>query len=312
MIDLKKRNIMVLGGHGFLGSHIVNSLLKRVASVSTPPREQFNLKNEDQCKDLFETYRPDYVINCAAKQGGIKYNQEHPIEILRDNVQIGVNVVEACSKYKVKKLVNILASCSYPNKEILYEDEYLDGPPHESVFYHGMAKRTIFSLGKAYNKERGDNFVSVCLTNLFGPRANFDPKSSKVTEATIRKIVEAKEQNLPRVEFFGDGSEIREFMYVKDAAEAVVQALEKYEDASKPLNIGTGEETTIKELVMLVANAVGYEGEIFWNIEKSGGQRRKLLCSSTMKSILSVETTNLFDGLSETIEWYIKNGYQTR
>lgn len=305
MIDLKNKKVLITGGHGFLGSHIVPILDKRNAIVDVLGRTKYgDLRDPSIVNALISSLEPDYVINCAAKQGGIKYNKEHPVEILSDNVKIGVNVVEACSKYKVKKLINILASCSYPNKEVLYEDEYFDGPPHDSVFFHGMAKRLIFSLGKAYNVERGDNFVSVCLTNLFGPRANFHPEHSKVVESTIRKFVEAKEKNLPQVEFWGDGSEIREFMYVKDCAEAVVQALERYEDPSKPLNIGSGEETTIKELVMLVASAVGYEGEIFWNIEKGGGQRRKLLDTTTMKSILDVEMTPLYVGLLESINWY--------
>jgi GDP-L-fucose synthase len=302
MIDLQNAKVLVTGGKGFLGSHVAEILCKRGANVDCVINT--DLRQSSICDILIKEIQPDYVINCAARQGGIKYNKEHPVEILSENVKIGLNVIEACARYKVKKLVNILASCSYPNKEVLHEDEYFDGPPHDSVFFHGMAKRLIFSLGKAYNVERGDNFVSVCLTNLYGPRANFHPDHSKVTESVIKKIVEAKEKNLPQVEFWGDGSEIREFMFVKDAAEAVVQSLERYDDASKPLNIGSGEETTIKELVMLVANAVGYEGEIFWNIEKGGGQRRKLLDSSRMRGILDVTNTHLYSGLKETIEWY--------
>jgi GDP-L-fucose synthase len=285
MIDLKDKKVLVTGATGFLGSHICDNLIDKKINTVLLNRRVADLRNKAECYRIFSEFKPDCVINCSAIQGGIKFNKENPVKILKDNVEIGVNVIEVCNTLKVEKLVNILASCSYPNKEVLYEDEYFDGPPHESVFYHGMAKRLIFSLGKAYNVERGHNFVSVCLTNLFGPGANFHPEHSKVTESTIRKIVEAKEKNLPRVEFWGDGSEIREFMFVKDAAEAVVQSLERYDDASKPLNIGTGEETTIKELVLLVANAVGYEGEIFWDIEKGGGQKRKLLDTTRMRSI---------------------------
>lgn len=304
---VKNKRVLVTGGTGFLGSHIVDVLKDRGAKVEYFGKKTCDLTNQELCNNIISYVKPDYVINCAAKQGGIAYNREHPIEILEENARIGLNVIRACSENKVGKLVNVLASCSYPDKEILYEDEYFDGPPHESVFFHGMAKRLIFSLGKAYNKELGHNFVSVCLTNLYGPRANFKPESSKVVEATIRKVVDAKERNLPFIECWGTGKATREFMYAPDAAEAVVQALECYNDPSKPLNIGSNDEVSIKELVMLTCNAVGYKGEVRWLAEKGDGQLRKLLDTSTMRQILNVTPTHLYVGLKETIIWYKQN-----
>lgn len=297
---------LVLGGTGFLGSHIVDHLNQLGHDVQYCGTQCVDLTDREEALEFivhFARYR--CVINCAAVQGGIGFNREHPVEILDKNVRIGSNVMAAAHEAQSPKVINILASCSYPDgKDLLREEEYLSGRPHESVAYHGMAKRAIYELGKAYHKQHGMNVVSLCLTNLYGPRANFHPEHSKVVEATIRKLVTAQKENLPEVEFWGTGAPLREFLFVKDAANLVVQSANKYSGNDLLLNIGSGEEITIYDLVMTVKKLVGYEGKIKWLTEKGDGQMRKLLDSYRMKKLLDVKLTSLEDGLQETIEWY--------
>lgn len=296
-----KKSVLILGDTGFLGSHIVDQLLPLYPDLSVS-KPRLDLSIFEQTK-LALSSRPDIVINCAAKQGGIEYNRNNPVEILEENIKIGFNVIKAASELGIKKLVNISASCSYPDgPDILKEEEYFNGRPHESVAYHGMAKRAIYELGRAYNKERGLNVITFCLTNLFGPHANFDPKSSKVVEATIKKIVDAKRNNLPSVSFFGNGIELREFLFVEDAAKLIIEGTEKYNDP-QILNIGSGLEISIKELVTLVAEIVDYQGTIEWSGGPSG-QLRKLLDSSKMRTILTTPITPLRSALETTVSWY--------
>jgi len=307
---LKDKRILVLGSTGFVGYHVLDELLN--LRVSTSNLNASGSKDHDltvsvATNNLFRICRPDIIINCAAVQGGIGFNKAHPVEILEQNLLIGRNVLHYANLYNVEKVVNLSASCSYPDGlDVLKEEDYFNGRSHETVAYHGIAKKAIYELGRAYNKQYGMNVINLCLTNLYGPRGHFNEEKSKVVEATIMKVVDAKRKNLPYIEMWGTGKPLREFLYVKDAANLIVQAMEKY-DSPEIMNIGSGEETSVHELVSLVCNAVGYDGEVRWLTEKGDGQMKKLLDSSKMRTVLDVKLTNLYHGLRDTIKWYEEN-----
>ena len=202
-----------------------------------------------------------------------------------------------------------MTSCAYPDTgmEVLEEGEFWNGLPNETIRAHGIAKRVLQAASEAYSKQYEFNSVSVCVTNLYGPNDTFNLVRTKVVGALIRKFVEAKQKEEEQVECWGTGSPMREFMFVDDAAEAIVQALQKYEDNTAPLNIGTGSDISIKQLVDYINEAVGYEGEIFWNTEKPDGQMKKLLSVEKMKEYINIEPTNVKEGIAKTVKWYSSN-----
>jgi GDP-L-fucose synthase len=253
--------------------------------------------------------KPDYCIHAAGYNGGIEFNRMYPADILFSNAVMGLNLHHACEWAGVKKLISIMTSCAYPDTgmEILEEDQFWNGLPNETIRAHGIAKRVLQAASEAYSKQYEFNSVSVCVTNLYGPNDTFNLVRTKVVGALIRKFVEAKHKEEEQVECWGTGSPMREFMYVDDAAEAIVQALQKYEDNTAPLNIGTGSDISIKQLVEYINEAVGYEGEIFWNTEKPDGQMKKLLSVEKMKKYIDIETTDVKEGIAKTVEWYSLN-----
>lgn len=306
-MNLTNNEIVVTGGTGFLGSHIVDYLKKCGAEVHIPLHKFTDLTDYNKTVSYFQRVCPEYVIHCAGHNGGIEFNRRYGADILYDNTAMAINVHKACYRVGVKKVVSIVTSCAYPDNgaEEIHESTLWDGLPNETVRGHGIAKRMLQACAEQYSKY-GLEAVTLALTNLYGPRDTFNLVRTKVVGAVIRKILEAKETGV-EPEFWGTGASKREFMYAPDAAVAVVQALFKYDDPSQPLNIGTGSDMSIQDLVYEVCFKLGYEGDVRWLTEKGDGQMKKLLDTSRMREILDVELTPFNIGLTETIEWYKQN-----
>jgi GDP-L-fucose synthase len=302
----KGKSVVVTGGAGFLGSHVLEILQAEGARVFVPRKRDFDLlKLEDGLK-CFREVKPEMVIHGAAFYGGIWINQVYPGRIFYENLVMGANVIEACRLAGVKKFVGIGTACSYPGylEGNLSEEKLWDGPLHESVRNYGLTKKMMQVQCWAYGKQYGFKGIHLILTNLYGPRDSYNEQRSHVVAALIRKFVEAQNEKKPEVEVWGTGRPIREFLYVQDCAEAIVRAAEDYEDV-EPLNIGTGIGTSIRELTELVQEISGFKGKLRWNTDKPDGQMVKILDVTKMKSILGwMPPTDLRAGLERTIKWY--------
>lgn len=294
---------LITGGYGFLGSHIYDLLDGQ--KVFRFPRYEYDLESYEQTRGMIQHVKREFsgpivVINCSAIQGGIGFNKTNPVDLLERNIQININLMRASKALGVSKVIHIASSCAYPDlSEPIQENQLFDGPANESIKFHAEAKRVMQLLCEAYSKQYSFSSVCLCLTNLYGPRANFDEHSSKVVEAAIRKIVDAKVNNKPNVEFYGSGKPLRQLMYVKDAAQAVINHI-NYDDSSQPRNIGCPDEISIEQLIETIVYLVEYDGEIMWD-GRPDGQMRKFL---NIDNMYPLEYTPLVTGLKETIEWY--------
>ena len=309
MIDLKDKIVLVTGGEGFFGRAICKAVNSRGGKAVALRHQSVNLCDLDATISALDSLKPDYCIHAAGYNGGIEFNRMYPADILYSNTVMGLNIHHACEYLGVKKVVSIMTSCAFPDTgmEILKEETFWDGLPNKTIRAHGIAKRILNAATQAYNDQYNLNAVTVCVTNLYGPNDTFNLVRTKVVGALIRKFVEAKLEENEQVECWGTGAPMREFMYVDDAAEAVVQALEKYEDVDTPLNIGTGSDISIKELVDYIVGATNYKGEVFWNTEKPDGQMKKLLDTTRMKDILDVTPIEVQEGVKRTVQWYMEN-----
>ena len=309
MIDLKDKIVLVTGGEGFFGRAICKAVNSRGGKAVALRHQSVNLCDIHATISALDSLKPDYCIHAAGYNGGIEFNRMYPADILYSNTVMGLNIHHACEYLGVKKVVSIMTSCAFPDTgmEILKEETFWDGLPNKTIRAHGIAKRILNAATQAYNDQYNLNAVTVCVTNLYGPNDTFNLVRTKVVGALIRKFVEAKLEENEQVECWGTGAPMREFMYVDDAAEAVVQALEKYEDVDTPLNIGTGSDISIKELVDYIVGATNYKGEVFWNTEKPDGQMKKLLDTTRMKDILDVTPIEVQEGVKRTVQWYMEN-----
>lgn len=301
-------DVLVTGGAGFLGSHIVDYLKLCKAQVHVPRSKWVDLTDYKKTETYFMITRPEYVIHCAGYNGGIEFNRRFGADILHKNSAMALNIHKAAHKSGVKKIVSVITSCAYPDNgaEVIPESSLWEGLPNETIRGHGIAKRMLQACAEQYHNQYGLDAVTVALTNLMGPRDSFNLVKTKVVGAVIKKIIEAKENNtIP--EFWGTGKSRREFMYVEDASKAIVHALFKYNDHTQPLNVGIGSDMSILELVNFVVKYVGYDGEIKWLTEKGDGQMKKLLNTDRMRDLLDIELTPFEVGLAKTIEWYKKN-----
>ncbi len=305
----KNKKVVVTGGSGFLGSHVVEILQARGANVYVPRRREHNFIHLSDGLRCFAEHRPEIVIHGAAYYGGIWINQLQPAKIYYENLMMATNVIEACRLSGVQKFVGIGTACSYPGylEGELNEDDLWSGQAHESVRNYGPVKKMMAVQCWAYKKQYGFNGIHLILTNLYGPKDTFNPDRSHVAAALIRKFVEARQKRHPAVEVWGSGRPIREFLYVNDAAEAIVRAAEVYDEV-EPMNVGTGVGTSIRELAETIKEVAGFEGELAWNAEKPDGQMKKILDVRRMKKALGWEPpTSLREGLQKTIQWYVAN-----
>src|SRR6202165_5800595 len=269
--------LVVTGGGGFLGSRVVSWVRRHGASdIFVPRSDRFNLVERDSCREVVQG--ADTVIHLAARVGGIGFNRENPGTLFFDNLMMGTQLMEEARLAGVKKFVAIGTVCAYPKLTPVpfHEDNLWDGYPEETNAPYGLAKKMQLVQAQAYRQQYGFNSIYLLPVNLYGPGDNFDPRSSHVIPALIRKIMAAKQNREKAVEVWGDGSASREFLYVEDAAEAIALATERY-DWSDPVNLGAGREITIKSLVTVLCDLIGYEGQINWDTTKPNGQPRRSL-----------------------------------
>lgn len=310
MIELKDKKILLTGGKGFLGSYVYEILLKKgipKENITITSSKSTDLRDGNACAKAIKG--KEIVIHCAGKIGGIRYTLDHPGEVFYDNASMALNIIEESRKAGVEKLIFTGTACEYPRKTgIPYmEEELWSGYPDEINATYGLAKRFALVHGQSYRKEYNFNCIHLLLANLYGPRDDFSIRYSHVIAALIMKAVQAVENGKDKIEVWGTGKASREFLFVEDAAEAIVLAAEKY-DKGDPINVGTGSEITIKELAGLIGELAGFKGYIVWDASKPDGQPRRCLDISKAKREFGFEAkTGLREGLAKTIEWYKTN-----
>jgi GDP-L-fucose synthase len=309
-MDLKSKKIAVTGGDGFLGRQVARKLKERGApeeNIFIPRFGEFDLRNRADAERAVKGR--DLVIHLAAKVGGIGFNRERPGEIFYDNIVMGAEVMEASRKAGVEKFLAVGTICSYPKfTPVPFKEEDLwNGYPEETNAPYGLAKKMLLVQAQAYREQYGMNAVVLFPTNLYGPGDNFSPESSHVIPALIRKVAEAKREGKKFIEVWGTGKPTREFLYVEDAAEGIILAAEKY-DKPEPVNLGSGEEISIKDLVGLICRLMDFEGEIRWDATKPDGQPRRRLDTSRAEREFGFRAKTDFEtGLKKTITWYLND-----
>jgi GDP-L-fucose synthase len=307
MIDLTQKRIVVTGASGFLGTYVIEGLRARgvpSANIFAPSVAECDLRVLAHCARAVDGM--DIVVHLAALVGGIGANREHPGRFLYENAIMGMQLMEAARLAGTGKFLAVGTICEYPKITPVpfRESDIWNGPVDEVTGPYGLAKRMLLAQGHAYHQEYGFNAVHLLPTNLYGPRDNFDPRSSHVIPALIKKIFDAKREKRDEVEVWGSGKATREFLYVEDAAEGIVRALERYDEPAA-VNLGTGVETAIADVVRMIAEAVGYRGAVRWNSREPEGQPRRALDVSRAEKMFGFRAkVELADGLRRTVEWY--------
>ena len=304
------KRICVTGGAGFLGTHLIEDLRARGAKeIFVPTIEDYDLVDPTAIARMLADSNPDVIIHLAAHVGGIGANREHPAEFFYDNLMMGVQLMHQAYLRGVEKFVAIGTVCAYPKYTPVpfNEDDLWDGYPEETNAPYGLAKKMLLVQSQAYREQYGFNSIFLLPVNLYGPGDNFDPRSSHVIPALIRKCMEAQEQNGDHIVVWGDGSPTREFIYVTDAARGIALATECYNE-SLPVNLGSGFEISIKDLAEKIARMTGFEGDLVWDTSKPNGQPRRALDTSRAKEKFGfVAQTDFDEGLQQTIDWYRAN-----
>ena len=306
-IDFSAKRVCVTGGAGFLGTHLLANLrAKGAGDIFVPKYEDYDLVQPDDIARMLEDSAPDIIIHLAAHVGGIGANMAKPAEFFYDNLMMGVQLMHQAYQRGVEKFVAIGTICAYPKfTPIPFKEEHLwDGYPEETNAPYGLAKKMLLVQVQAYRQQYGFNAIFLLPVNLYGPGDNFNPASSHVIPALIRKCLEAKEQGAKEIVAWGDGSPTREFIYVEDAAEGIALATQRYNGA-EPVNIGSSFEISIKDLTELIARLTGFEGAIRWDTSKPNGQpRRKLDTARAREHFGFTAKTDFEEGLRRTITWY--------
>jgi GDP-L-fucose synthase len=308
------KKVLVTGGAGFLGSYVVSILRQEGASITVPRSANCDLRKLDDCRKV--VCGQDTVIHLAGKVGGIGFNREKPGEFFYDNIIMGVQLMEEARLAGVKKFVALGTICCYPKfTPVPFKEENLwDGYPEETNAPYGLAKKMLLVQSQAYRQQYGFNSIFLMPVNLYGPGDNFDPQSSHVIPALIKKVFDAMERGEDQIVVWGTGRATREFLYVEDAARGIVLAAERY-DKSKPINLGAGFEISIKELAELIVELSGFKGRIVWDTSKPDGQPRRSLDTSRARQEFGFAARVPFEeGLRRTIEWYreVRAGHQTK
>ena len=304
-----KSKIYVAGNTGLVGSAIVRILRQKgYTNIISSPSSHWDLRRQDDVEQFFKINKPEYVFVAAAKVGGIMANSKYKADFLTDNLQIQTNIIQQSHKFGVNKLLFLGSSCIYPRMatQPISEDQLMTGPLEPSNDAYAIAKISGIMLCQAYRQQYGFNAISLMPTNLYGPNDNFDLESSHVLPALIRKFHNAKESNSSCVECWGDGSAMREFLYVDDLAEACYSCMQNYEEAGH-INVGTGDDVTIRQLTEIIADVVGYNRDISWDISKPNGTPRKVLNVDKIKSLGWEPKIGLREGIKKTYHWYKEN-----
>jgi GDP-L-fucose synthase len=303
----RNKRVVVTGGAGFLGSFVVERLRELGCDhVFVPRKREHDLLHESAISQLLETTTPHIVIHLAAVVGGIGANRENPGRFLYENLVMGTQLMERSRLAGIEKFVSIGTICSYPKFTPVpfHEDQLWDGYPEETNAPYGLAKKMLLVQGQAYRQQYGFNAIHLLPVNLYGPRDNFDPASSHVIPALIKKCLDAEENGDPAISVWGTGRATREFLYVEDAAEGIVLAAERY-NGSAPVNLGAGFEISIRDLVELIARLTGFRGRIEWDATKPDGQPRRCLDTTRARERFGFSSRTPFEaGLRNTIEWY--------
>lgn len=308
-INLKNKKILVTGGSGFIGTYVVKNLLARGVpkkNIFTPRSKICDLRNYKNCEKIVKN--KDIVIHLAGNVGGIGLNSEKPAELFYDNLIMGINLIEASKKAKIKKFVTVGTVCSYPKiTPVPFSEKNLwNGYPEETNAPYGLAKKTLLVQGQAYRKQYNFNCIHILLVNTYGPGEKFNSKTSHVIPAIIKKIDKAKKNNDKSINVWGTGKASREFIYVEDSAEGIILATEIY-NKPEPINIGSGQETTIKNLVKMLCKIMDFKGKIIWDKSKPDGQPKRLLNISRAKKELGFTAkTQLEKGLRNMVNHYNK------
>jgi len=303
------KKVLVTGAHGFVGQNLMALLDEKDCQVLAPTRSELDLTNESQVKRYFLTHCPQIVLHLAGKVGGIAANKAAPGEFFYDNIMMGTLVMEYARQAGCEKVVALAAGCGYPKHlPVPYteEDFWMDLPDENSIGY-SMAKKNLIIQSWTYREQFGFNSVVLLPANLYGPHDNFDLETSHVVPALIRKFIEARNNNSDTVTVWGTGQASREFLFSEDTAQAILDMAEHI-DESGPFNLGTGTETTIKELIETIKTLTGFEGDIVWDTSRPDGQPRRFYDMSKFREALGyVPSTSLRDGLIKTIKWFEQN-----
>lgn len=307
MTALENKRVLVTGGNGFLGQSIVARLgAAGCTEILTPRKKDYDLREIDQVRRLFRDLRPEVIIHAAAVVGGIGANMEHPGNFFYDNLIMGVQLIEEARLNQVEKFVTIGTVCAYPKFTPVpfKEDDLWNGYPEETNAPYGLAKKALLVQGQAYRQQYGFRSIFLLPVNLYGPGDNFDPASSHVIPALIKKCIDAQEAGLDEIVIWGDGSATREFLYVDDAADGIVLATLEY-DKPDPVNLGSGQEISIRELIEMIVEYTDFKGRLTWDTSKPNGQPRRKLDTSRADQEFSFRSqVSFMEGLKKTIAWY--------
>ncbi len=304
------KRVAVTGGAGFLGQSVVEQLMKKgCKDIFIPRSKQYDLTKNSAVKRLLKEIKPDMILHLAAVVGGIGANRENPGKYFYDNLIMGVQLIEQSRLYGLEKFVAVGTICAYPKftKVPFKEKDLWNGYPEETNAPYGLAKKMLLVQSQAYRQQYDFNSIYLLPVNLYGPRDNFSPKSSHVIPALIKKCIDAKREKKDSIIVWGTGKATREFIYVDDAARGIVLAAEKY-NGSDPVNIGSGTEISIKDLVHLIVKLTGFKGKVVFDKSKPDGQPRRCLDTELAHREFGFQAnTKLEKGLKQTIQWYIKN-----